>query len=516
MRRVYTNEPLSDFTDEATREKMLQALADVDSKMGKEYPLIIGGKRVYKDDKIISLDPSNKSVMVGLVSKAGKEDIDEAIETATKAFNCWKNYDLRARAAILYRTAALMRKRRYELVAWVIRESGRNWGDADYDVAFTIDHLEYYGRMTEQIQENKDLLPVGDNEDNRMIYIPLGVGAVIPPWNFALGLMTGMVAAAVVAGNAVLIKPSSLTPVASAIMMEIWQASGVPEGVINFVPGDGSEIGDYIVTHPQIRFIAFTGSKDVGLRINRLAAQTSEGQKWIKRVVLEMGGKDAILVDGQVDDLDKVADGIVSAAYGYQGQKCAACSRAIIHEKVYDDLAAKLVERTEKITVGPATENFGMGPLVDINAYNKVLKYIEIGKSEGDLLCGGVTGSNSGYFIYPTIFGNIDPHARLAQEEIFGPVLSLIKVKDFEEGVEVFNNTEYGLTGSFYSSNRDHLEIARRELHCGNLNLNSDCTYSMVGANPFGGFNMSGTDSKTGSPDYLLLFVQAKTITELF
>ncbi len=450
------------------------------------------------------------------MSKASKEQVDQAVAVAAKAFEGWKNFDLQARAAILFKAASIMRKRRFELAAWVIRESGRNWGDADYDVAFTIDHLEYYGRMIHHIQENRYLLPLGQNEDNRMSYIPLGVGAVISPWNFPLALMTGMVAAAVVAGNTVLIKPSSLTPVLAAIMMDIWQETGLPQGVINFVPGDSKEMGDHLIQHPQIRFIAFTGSREVGEHINRLAAQTSPGQKWIKRVVLEMGGKDAILVDEDAADLDEVADGIMAAAFGFQGQKCAACSRAIIHEKIYDRLVEKIVERTKKLSVGSAAQNYPIGPVVDSGAYQKILKYIEIGKEEGDLLCGGGSGPENGYYIQPTVFGNIAPKSRLEQEEVFGPVLALIKAQSFEEGIEIFNDTDYGLTGAYYGTSREHLEIARCELHCGNLNLNMNCTASLVGANPFGGFNMSGTDSKTGSPDYLLLFVQAKTTTEAF
>ncbi len=514
MRPVQKAEVLNNFCDESVNQKMLEGLALVQSKLGREYPLVIGGERIFTEKKIKSINPSKKSEVIGYVSSASCADVDKAIEVATKAFNKWKYVDLQARADVLYRAAAIMRKRRFELVALCILESGRNYWEADFDVAFTIETLEYHGRMTQHIQENKHLIPVAPNGDNRMTYIPLGVGAVIPPWNFAFALMTNMVSAAVVAGNTVLMKPSSLTPVIAAFMMEIWEQAGIPAGVINLVPGSGEDIGDHIVTHPDMRFIGFTGSKDVGLRINRLAAETSE--KWVKRVILEMGGKNAILVDDEVDDLDEVARSVIIGATSYQGQKCSATSRVIIHEKNYDALAAKIAERAEKLVVGPACENPDLGPVIDTGAFKKITAYIEIGKTEGKLLAGGVADSETGFFVRPTVIGDLAPNSRMAQEEIFGPVISLIKVKSFEEGIEVFNNTQYGLTGAFFSRNREHLEIARRELHCGNLNFNTDSTYSQVGAAPFGGFNMSGTDSKTGSPEYLMLFVQAKTVCELF
>jgi len=516
MIKPFSVEPMLDLVNPANKKKMEETFAEVARQFGKNYPLIVGGERIFTEDKIVSLNPSNKVQVVGYVSKAKPTHVDKAIAAAEKAFDSWKRLDLRARAACLFRAASIMRKRRYELAAWVAYECGRSWGDADFDIVFTIENLEYYGTMVEHIRENKNLIHLGPNEDARMIYIPLGVGAVISPWNFPIALMGGMVGAAVVAGNAVLIKPSSLTPVVTYLFTEIMEQAGIPAGVINFLPGSGSEVGDYIIEHPRIRFIAFTGSKDVGVHINQLAAKQAPGQKWIKRVIMEMGGKDAIFVDSDVDNLDYTADAIINGAFGYQGQKCAACSRVIIHEKNYDALAEKIAERAKKLTVGPVENNPDQGPVVEEAAFRKIMNYIEIGRKEGKLLCGGVAGSDKGYFIMPTVFGDIQPDAVLAQEEIFGPVLSLIKVKSFEEGIEVFNNTIYGLTGAFFSSNRTHLEIAKQELHCGNLDLNTDCTYSIVGASPFGGFNMSGTDSKTGSTDFMSLFVQPKTIVEVF
>lgn len=297
--------------------------------------------------------------------------------------------------------------------------------------------------------------------------------------------------------------------------MELLEEAGLPAGVCNYVPGDGGEIGDLLVTHPQTRFISFTGSRDVGLRINELASKPVPGQIWLKRVIAEMGGKDAVLVD-QDADLDAAAEGIVASAFGFQGQKCSAGSRAIIHEKIYDDLVEKIITHTKLLEQGSAEANFTVGPVIDEKAQKKILKYIEIGKTEGELLVGGEPGSDEGYYIRPTVFGNVTPKARIAQEEIFGPVLALIKAKSFEEGLEIFNGTEYGLTGSLYSKSREHLEIGRREMHVGNLYFNRKCTGALVGVHPFGGFNMSGTDSKAGGPDYLLLFTQAKSISERF
>jgi 1-pyrroline-5-carboxylate dehydrogenase len=283
---------------------------------------------------------------------------------------------------------------------------------------------------------------------------------------------------------------------------------------LNFLPGPGGAIGDAITTHPQTRFIAFTGSMEVGLRINKLAAEVVSGQAWIKRTILEMGGKDFILVD-ETADLDFAAEQITISAYGFQGQKCSACSRTIIHKKVYDQLAEKLVARAEKLTLGrPEQYGIYMGAVIDQAAFDKILGYIEIGKKEGKLLTGGERWGDKGYFIKPTIFGDIKPNDRLAQEEVFGPVNALINVDSFEEGIEVANGTIYGLTGAFFSKNRERIEIARQKLHCGNLYINRKCTGALVGVQPFGGFNMSGTDSKAGGRDYLGLFLQAKSIAE--
>jgi len=341
------------------------------------------------------------------------------------------------------------------------------------------------------------------------------VGVVIPPWNFPMAIMAGMTSAAIVAGNTVVLKPSSDSPVIAAKFVQVLDEVGLPAGVVNFVPGGGREVGGYLVEHPKIRFIAFTGSKEVGLHINQEAATPRKGQLWIKRAVLEMGGKDSIIVDDEVD-LDDAVKGVLASAFGFQGQKCSACSRAIIHEKVYDAFVSRLLPQVSAIKQGAPYESKDnyMGPVVNEKAANDILGYIETGKSEGKLLAGGMRAAGNGYFIQPTVFGDVPPESTISQEEIFGPVLALIRAKDFDHALKIANNTEFGLTGAVYSNHREHLERARREFHVGNLYFNRKCTGALVGVHPFGGFNMSGTDSKAGGRDYLLLFMQAKAMSE--
>jgi 1-pyrroline-5-carboxylate dehydrogenase len=351
-------------------------------------------------------------------------------------------------------------------------------------------------------------------EKNFLVYIPLGVGVVIPPWNFPAAIMAGMTMASLVAGNTVVLKPATDTPTVAAKFVEIAYAAGIPKETLNFVTGSGGTIGDVLVKHPKTRFVAFTGSKEVGLRISELASKNGPGQIWIKRTVLEMGGKDSIIVDEEAD-VDAAAEGVVQSAFGYQGQKCSACSRAIVSQKIYDAFVQKLVERAKKISVGPSDNpNHYMGPVVNKTALETILNYIEVGKKEGKLLLGGGRGPGEGYFLQPTIIADVEPKARIAQEEIFGPVLAVIKARDFDHALEIANNTEFGLTGAVYSRNTAKLEKAQEAFHVGNLYFNRKCTGAMVGAHPFGGFNMSGTDSKAGGRDYLLLFLQAKSIAE--
>ncbi|MFH1017989.1 MAG: L-glutamate gamma-semialdehyde dehydrogenase [Pseudomonadota bacterium] len=509
----FKNEPLTDFSKPENRAAMEAAIRNVGSQLGKTYPLIIGGKEISGLETFASTNPSKKSEIVGQFQKGTKSQLESAVATGWKAFERWSSTSAKDRADLLFRAAAEMRKRKHEFSAWMSYEVGKPWVEADADTAEAIDFIEFYGREMLRLADSQPLTPV-PGEKSDLVYIPLGVGVVVPPWNFPLAICVGMATAAVVSGNCVVLKPSSDAPAVAYQFAKLMHDAGCPPGVLNFLTGSGSQIGDPLVDHPKIRFISFTGSKEVGLRINERAAKPQPGQKWIKRVVAEMGGKDAIVVDLDAD-LDAAAAGIVASAFGFQGQKCSACSRAIIHEAVYDQLAEKIRKRTEALKVGPAVNgDTQMGPVVNESQFKTVLNYIEIGKKEGKLLTGGKTLSEDGYYIAPTVIGDVPPIARLSQEEIFGPVLALTKAKSFDDALEIANNTEYGLTGSVYAKSRESIEKAKRNFHVGNLYFNRKCTGAMVGAHPFGGFNMSGTDSKAGGRDYLLLFTQAKVWSE--
>jgi 1-pyrroline-5-carboxylate dehydrogenase len=511
----FRNEPLTDFTEPKNRQAMEQALGKVESELGKYYPLVIGGEKITTDGELISINPSNKDEVVGRFGKGTKELALKAITTAWEVFQNWRWVSPDERARYLFKAAAIMRRRKFELSAWMVFEVGKNWMEADGDVAEAIDFLEFYGREMMRLGAPQPVTPYA-GEENELYYIPLGVGAVIPPWNFPLAILVGMTSASFVAGNTVVLKPASTSPTIAVKFFEILEEAGLPAGVVNFLPGPGGAIGDTITNHPLTRFIAFTGSREVGLHIHRIAAEVNPGQIWIKRTILEMGGKDFIAVD-KTADIEAAATAIVISAFGFQGQKCSACSRAIAEESIYDELLKKVVEKTKKITVGPVKDFSNcLGPVVDQPAYEKILSYIDIGKQEGKLMCGGGKAPGNGFFIQPTVFSDIKPNDRLAQEEIFGPVLAFIKAKDFNHIVDIANGTEFGLTGALFSSDRTHLERGRRELHTGNLYLNRKCTGALVGAQPFGGFNMSGTDSKAGGRDYLLLFTQGKSVAERF
>lgn len=515
MLNEYRNEPYTDFSIAENKLAFEEALKLVDSQKGREYPIIIGGEKINTEEKITSYNPSNFKETIGLTSRANKELAEKAILAAEKAFNNWKNICPKERANYLFNAAAIIRRRKHEFSALLVEETGKIWREADADTAEAIDFLEYYGRQMLLFERGMTLTSC-DGEENECIYTPLGIGIIIAPWNFPLAILVGMTASAIVTGNTVIIKPSELSPIIAAKFVEVLEEIGLPKGVVNFLPGPGRVIGNYLVAHPKTRFINFTGSKEVGLNINETAAKTSVGQKWIKRVIAEMGGKNGIIVDSD-SDLDAAADSIVASAFSFQGQKCSACSRAIIVEDVYDTVLEKIVEKARALKVGPARDyETDMTAVIDNSSYEKVLKYIEIGKSEGRLLTGGIKCGSNGYFIAPTVFGEIDQNARISQEEIFGPVLALIKAKNFDNALEIANNTIFGLTGSVFTKKRPKIEKAKREFNVGNLYINRGSTGALVGTEPFGGFNMSGTDSKAGGSDYLLLFMQAKTIAEKF
>ncbi|MED4018158.1 L-glutamate gamma-semialdehyde dehydrogenase [Sutcliffiella cohnii] len=510
----YKHEPFTDFTQEENKKAYLEGLKLVESYLGQDYDLVIGGERVTTEDKIVSVNPANKEEVIGRVSKANQELAEKAMQIADETFNTWRKTKPEMRADILFRAAAIIRRRKHEFSALLTKEAGKPWNEADADTAEAIDFLEYYAR---QMLKIKDGMPVESRpgEYNRYGYIPLGVGVIISPWNFPFAIMAGTAVAAIVSGNTVLLKPASTTPIVAAKFVEVMEEAGLPAGVLNFIPGSGAEVGDYLVDHPRTRFISFTGSRDVGLRIYERASKVNPGQIWLKRVIAEMGGKDTIVVDKE-GDLELAAQAIVKSAFGFSGQKCSACSRAVIVEDVYDQVLARAVELTKELKVGNPTDqsNF-MGPVIDQAAFDKIMSYVEIGKEEGRLMAGGEGDSSTGFFVQPTIIADVDPKARLMQEEIFGPVVAFAKAKDFDHALEIANNTEYGLTGAVITNNRDHIEKAREDFHVGNLYFNRGCTGAIVGYQPFGGFNMSGTDSKAGGPDYLLLHMQAKTTSEM-
>lgn len=510
----FRNESFLDFSQEQTARSMQDALARVADQLGQEYDLVIGGRRIRTEGKIRSLNPARPSQVVGVHQKAGAEHAEVAMRAALEAFEHWRLTSPEERASLLLNAADLLRKRKFEFCAWLTYEVGKNWGEADADVGETIDFLEFYAR--EALRLAAATTPIQyPGERNELHYIPLGVGAVIPPWNFPLAIMAGMTSAAIVSGNTVVLKPSSDSPTIAARFFNLLEEAGMPPGVVNFCPGSGATFGNAIVEHPKIRFIAFTGSKEVGLDINARAAKTQPNQIWIKRTILEMGGKDSIIVESDCN-LDAAVTGVLQSAFGFSGQKCSACSRAIVDDSIYDVFVERLREGATRLRVGDPATNCYIGPLVNQSAYESILRYIEIGKNEGRLVAGGnaVETAEKGYFIAPTVFSEIAPSARLAQEEIFGPVLAVIRSRGLQHALEIANNTEYGLTGSIYSSARDKLDRARRDFHVGNLYFNRKSTGAMVGAHPFGGFNMSGTDSKAGGPDYLYLFTQAKSVSE--
>ncbi|HEX6124019.1 MAG TPA: L-glutamate gamma-semialdehyde dehydrogenase [Pyrinomonadaceae bacterium] len=511
----FRNEPFTDFARPENAEAMRAALDKVRSELGREYPVIINGEKISLPSKFESFNPANKTEVVGIFSEVDTDTslVDKALDAATAAFKLWRNVPAYERAEYLFKIADVMRKRKHELSAWMVFEVAKTWSEADGDTAEAIDFMEFYGREMLRWSEKQPVTKI-EGENNCLEYIPLGVGAVIPPWNFPLAIMSGMTMAAVVTGNTVVLKPSSDSPTIAAKFMEIVEEVGLPAGVVNFVTGS-SATGEAMTTSPKTRFISFTGSKQVGLHINEVAAKPREGQIWIKRVIAEMGGKDAIVVADDAD-LDSAATGVVQAAFGFQGQKCSACSRLIVDEKVHDALLEKVVELTKSLKVGLPTEaDTNVSAVINKRAFDKTLDYIEKGLDDGGkVVVGGSGVDEDGFFIEPTVIDDVKPGDTIEQEEIFAPVLAVIKAKDFDHALEIANDTEFGLTGSVYSTTQANLEKARREFHVGNLYLNRKCTGALVGVHPFGGFNMSGTDSKAGGREYLLQFMQGKSISQ--
>jgi 1-pyrroline-5-carboxylate dehydrogenase len=507
----FRNEPYADFSQSENRRAMEIALRQVRSEFGREYPLRLAGEEILSGDNLKSVNPSNSGEIVGIHHRATAELARRAVESAHAFFPQWGRTPAEERIRMALDAARILRIRKFEFDAWLVLEAGKTWPEAEADVSEAIDFCEYYAREMARLAPPQPVVQL-PGEHDEMVYIPLGVGIVIPPWNFPLAILVGMTVASLVTGNTVILKPSSETPTIAAKFAEVLREAGFPDRAFTLLAGSGAAVGDTLVEHPKTRFVSFTGSRDVGLHINELAAKTQPGQVWIKRVIAEMGGKDAIVVDADAD-VDKAVDGILASAFGYQGQKCSACSRAIVDAKVYDTVVQKLAAKAKNLKVGRSDDpgNY-MGPVISEGARKTILQYIETGKTEGRLVAGGEPVPDGGYFVPPTIIADVDSKARIFQEEIFGPVLAVTKANDFEHALELANDSQYGLTGAVFSNNQEHLRQAKERFHVGNLYFNRKCTGAMVGAHPFGGFNMSGTDSKAGGPDYLLLFLQAKSV----
>ncbi|HKP73723.1 MAG TPA: L-glutamate gamma-semialdehyde dehydrogenase [Pyrinomonadaceae bacterium] len=514
MHGEFRNESFTDFSKEENARLMRAALDKVKGELGREYPLVIGGERVNTGRTFDSINPARKTEVVGRFQKATEELARRAVETADETFKTWSRTLPEERARLLFTVAEILRERRHEMSAWMVYEVGKTWAEADGDTAEAIDFCNFYAREMLRYAAPQPIVTL-EGEENRLEYIPLGVGVVIPPWNFPLAIMAGMTVASWVTGNTVVLKPSSDAPTIAYKFFEILEEAGLPAGVVNFMTGSGAEVGDVVVDHARTRYVAFTGSKEIGLRINERAAKHQEGQIWIKRVVAEMGGKDAIVVDSDAD-LDDAATGVVQSAFGFQGQKCSACSRAIIHSDVYEPMLEKIVERTEKLKLGDPTDGAtNLGEVINQKAFKTISEYIEKGASDGGrVVAGGGSDGEQGFYIEPTVIADVKPGDRVEQEEIFGPVLAVIRAQDFDDALRIANDTEYGLTGAVYTNDPEKLERAKREFHVGNLYLNRKCTGALVGVHPFGGFNMSGTDSKAGGRDYLGLFMQGKVWAE--
>jgi 1-pyrroline-5-carboxylate dehydrogenase len=516
MFTTFQNEPVANFSEDGPRRRMQDTIQRVTGDLGRTYPLVVAGQRIETTHRTASRNPARLSQVVGTVCDAPAEMAERAVQAATEAFGPWSRLPVETRARYLVKAAAILRRRAYEFAAWMVLESSKNWYEAYADVAEAIDFLEFYAREAMVWYKPIPTTP-WPGEENEVFRQPLGVGAIISPWNFPLAILCGMTAAAIVTGNTVVIKPAEQTPVISAKFLDLLETASLPPGVVNLLFGPGEVVGEALTTHPQIRFVSFTGSKEVGLHINQRIAVPQPGQKWIKRGIFEMGGKNAIVVDSDVN-LDIAAAEVIVSAYGFQGQKCSACSRLIAVDSIHDSLLAKVVERASKLTVGdPADFNNYLGAVIDDAAYKKITGYIATGRSEGRIALGGgdtEETNDGGCFVHPVVIADVAPAARVAREEIFGPVLCVLRAESFEEALNIANSTEFGLTGAVYSNNRTHLEYARAEFHVGNLYLNRKCTGALVDVQPFGGFNMSGTNSKAGGRDYLGLFLQTKSVCE--
>jgi RHH-type proline utilization regulon transcriptional repressor/proline dehydrogenase/delta 1-pyrroline-5-carboxylate dehydrogenase len=510
----FTNEPIADFSKEENRRTMQEALASVRRQIGQAYPLIINAKKILTSETIDSINPSHLREVVGKCGKATPQHAEQAIEAARAAFPIWRDVDANVRADYFVKAAALARKRRFELAAWQVVECAKNWREADADVAEAIDFLEYYAAQMRRLA--KPRLRNLPGEDNAYFYEPRGVAVVIAPWNFPMAILCGMTTAALVTGNTAVMKPAEQSSVIAAKLMEIYEEVGLPPGVVNYLPGIGEEIGPTLVQHPDVALVAFTGSRSVGMLLNRQTANLAPGQAHIKKLIAELGGKNAVLIDDDAD-LDEAVAGVVVSAFGYQGQKCSACSRVIVMESLHDTFLERLIEATKSLKIGPAEDpSCKVGPIIDDEARRRILAAIEEGKKEARLAYAGDLGFlvSEGTYVAPHIFADVPPNAAIAQDEIFGPVLAVLKARNLDEALQIANGTAYALTGGIYSRSPDNIRKVKRDFRVGNLYVNRKITGALVGRQPFGGFKLSGIGSKAGGPDYLLQFVVPRVITE--
>ncbi|MEX0648239.1 MAG: L-glutamate gamma-semialdehyde dehydrogenase [Balneolaceae bacterium] len=511
----FRNETYFDFSDETHLTAQKEALKEVRSQFGKEYDLYINGKFIKGDKETFeSKNPGNLSETIGTFQKASKEQAFNALDAAWKAFEEWQYVPAKKRADYLFKAANIMRRRRLEINSWMISEAGKNFLEADADTCEAIDFLDYYAYEALRLDKGMPVLEETWGDHNKTVYTPIGAGVSISPWNFPFAIFAGMAAAPIAVGNTVVSKPAPDTPKMGHLLAEIFEEAGLPAGVFNFVTGDDIEVGENLAKHPKTRFISFTGSLNVGLHLTKIAAETGPDQTFVKRIIVEMGGKNATVVDADAD-LDLAADEIVKGAFGFQGQKCSASSRVVAVESVYDELLEKVTKKTKALEVGGPEENKISGPVINQKAVDKIMGYIDIGKKEANLVAGGKKAEteSEGYYIEPTVFADVAEDARIAREEIFGPVTAFIKAKDTDDAIRIANSVQYGLTGAYFSNDPKKIDKALREIKVGNLYINRKCTGALVGAQPFGGFKLSGTDAKAGGRDYLKYFLEPKSMT---
>ena len=510
---TYENAPLVNFVYEQNQDRMREALAHVRTQLGQKYPLVINGEKVWTDKTIASINPSSPEDVVGHVAEAGIPEAERAVKAARDAFEKWSRTSFETRCRLLERAADIMHHRRFELSALEVFEVGKAWAEADGDIREAMDFCRFYAHEMRLIGRPR-LTQHVLGEESYQHYWPRGVALIIAPWNFPMAILCGMTTAALVTGNTVIMKPAEQSAVIGAMLMEIFEEAGVPPGVLNYLPGKGSVMGAHLVDHKDVDLIAFTGSREVGLRIWESAGKTREGQRELKRVICEMGGKNAVIIDADADLDEAIVDTIYSA-FGYQGQKCSACSRLIILEEIYPRAIERLLNAAASLRVGnPEEPGITVGPVIDGTAHKRILEYIDIGKNESRLAFQRADVPQKGFFIPPTIFTNVSPKTRIACEEIFGPVLSVMKARDLDEAFEIANSTEFALTAGFFSRSPANIERAKAEIVAGNVYVNRSCTGAVVGRHPFGGFKMSGGGTKAGGADYLLQFVVPRVVTE--